>query len=82
MTKDDIAAHLDEIGTLLALKGENDFKVRAYHSASRTISQLEDDINQLIAAKKLGAVRGIGEALGRRVSKLPPASGEEPDSSS
>lgn len=70
MTKDDIAAHLDEIGTLLALKGENDFKVRAYHSASRTISQLEDDINQLVAAKKLGTVRGIGEALVEKITTL------------
>ncbi|QEL14500.1 DNA polymerase/3'-5' exonuclease PolX [Limnoglobus roseus] len=70
MTKDDIANALDEIGTLLALKGENDFKCRAYHAASRTISQLEEDVNKLIAAKRLGSVRGIGEALVEKITTL------------
>ena len=63
MSKDDVAAALDEIGTLLALKGENDFKCRAYHSASRTIAQLPDDLATLVSTKKLKDVRGIGEAI-------------------
>lgn len=70
MTKDDVAAALDEIGTLLALKGENDFKCRAYHSGSRTISQLQDDIGQLVATKKLKDIRGIGEALVEKITTL------------
>ncbi len=70
MTKDDVAAALDEIGTLLALKGENDFKCRAYHAGSRTISQLTGDIRQLIESKKLKDVRGIGEALVEKITTL------------
>lgn len=70
MSKDDVAAALDEIGTLLALKGENDFKCRAYHSGSRTISQLQDDIGQLVATKKLKDIRGIGEALVEKITTL------------
>jgi len=41
MTKDEVAASLDEIGTLLELKGENAFRCNAYHNAARTIQQLE-----------------------------------------
>jgi DNA polymerase (family X) len=70
MSKDDVAAALDEIGTLLALKGENDFKCRAYHAGSRTISQLQDDIGQLVATKKLKDIRGIGEALVEKITTL------------
>ncbi len=70
MTKDEVAAVLDEIGTLLALKGENDFKCRAYHNASRTISQLEGDLKQIVADKSIGDVRGIGDALQAKITTL------------
>ncbi len=70
MTKDDVAAALDEIGTLLALKGENDFKCRAYHAGARTISQLPGDLAQLVDTKKLKDVRGIGEALVEKITLL------------
>lgn len=70
MTKDDVAAALDEIGTLLALKGENDFKCRAYHAGARTISQLPGDLAQLVETKKLKDVRGIGEALVEKITLL------------
>ena len=36
MDKDQVAAVLVEIGTLLELKGENPFKTRAYHTVSYT----------------------------------------------
>ena len=61
MTKDDVAAALDEIGTLLALKGENDFRCRAYHNAARTIGQLGGDLADLVRAEQLGTIRGIGD---------------------
>lgn len=70
MTKDDVAAALDEIGTLLALKGENDFKCRAYSAGARTISQLPGDLKQLVESKKLKDVRGIGEALVEKITTL------------
>ena len=35
MTKDDVAAALEEIGTLLQLTGENDFRVKAYSNGAR-----------------------------------------------
>lgn len=70
MTKDDVAAALDEIGTLLELKGENAFRANAYHNAARTIQQVPGDLKQLVAENKLGAVRGIGEALVEKITTL------------
>ena len=70
MTKDDVAAALDEIGTLLSLKGENDFRTRAYHNGARAIAQMPGDLAETIAAGKLAEVRGIGEALRDKVKTL------------
>jgi len=70
MTKDEVAAALDEIGTLLELKGENTFRSGAYHNAARTVQQLDGDLKQLVAEAKLSDVRGIGEALSLKITTL------------
>ncbi len=70
MTKDDVAAALDEIGVLLQLTGENDFRVRAYTNAARLLSQFQGDFKSTVAAGKLGDIRGIGDALAEKISTL------------
>jgi DNA polymerase (family 10) len=70
MTKEEVAAALDEIGTLLELKGENAFRTGAYHNGARAVAQIEGDLKQLIAEGKLGEVRGIGEALCQKITTL------------
>ncbi|VTR90753.1 histidinol phosphatase : DNA polymerase IV (Family X) OS=Singulisphaera acidiphila (strain ATCC BAA-1392 / DSM 18658 / VKM B-2454 / MOB10) GN=Sinac_2234 PE=4 SV=1: HHH_8: DNA_pol_B_thumb: PHP [Gemmata massiliana] len=70
MTKDDVADALDEIGTLLELKGENTFRTNAYHNAARLIQQLPGDLAQMVADGKLAEVRGIGEALALKITTL------------
>ncbi|MEO2091971.1 MAG: helix-hairpin-helix domain-containing protein [Gemmataceae bacterium] len=70
MTKDDVAAALDEIGTLLQLKGENDFKVRAYTGGARAVQQIDGDIRTLVANGKLASVRGIGDTLREKITTL------------
>ena len=52
-----------EIGTLLELKGENPFKTRAYANAARTIESLSEPLAKIVAEKRLGEIKGIGEAL-------------------
>ena len=42
MTKNEIADVLTEIGTLLELKGENPFKVRAYQTGARALEAVEE----------------------------------------
>lgn len=70
MTADDVADALDEIGTLLELKGENAFRTNAYHNAARVVQQLPGDLKQMVAAGTLAEVRGIGEALALKITTL------------
>lgn len=70
MDKKEVARILDDIGTLLELKGENPFKCRAYHNASRTVAALTKDLNDLIETDELKDVRGIGERLAEKITEL------------
>jgi DNA polymerase (family 10) len=70
MTKDEVAEALDEIGTLLELKGENAFRTGAYHNAARLVQNLPGDLAKMIADGTLGDVRGIGEALTEKITTL------------
>jgi DNA polymerase (family 10) len=71
MTKNEIADVLTEIGTLLELKGENPFKVRAYQTGARALESLEEaELVRLIAAGELGTIKGFGEALVQKITEL------------
>lgn len=71
MKKEQIAAILDEIHTLLELKGkENPFKVRAYQTGARAVESLEGDLGELIEGGGLTHVRGIGKALAEKIETL------------
>ena len=70
MDKDQVAEILLEIGTLLELKGENPFKTRAYENAARTIENLSEPLAKLVAEKRLGEIKGIGEALEQKITEL------------
>jgi DNA polymerase (family 10) len=70
MNKKEIAAILDEMGTLLELKGENPFRSRAYHNAAQVIGTLNDDLGKLISEKTLTSVKGIGSGLSEIIIDL------------
>lgn len=70
MNKEQVAAVLENIGTLLELKGENPFKTRAYLNAARTIEGLSEPLETLIEERRLGEVKGIGEALEKKIAEL------------
>ncbi len=70
MDKDKVAEILVEIGTLLELKGENPFKTRAYANAARTIESLNEPLATMVAEKRLGEIKGIGEALEQKITEL------------
>ncbi|MFQ5866106.1 MAG: DNA polymerase/3'-5' exonuclease PolX [bacterium] len=70
MDKKEVTAILQEIGTLLELKGENPFKCRAYENAARTISGLTTDINELVETEEIRNFKGIGEALAQKIKEL------------
>jgi DNA polymerase (family 10) len=71
MTKTEIADVLTEIGTLLELRAENPFKVRAYTAGARAIEGLEnEEFEKLVSEGSLRSVKGIGEALSSKIGEL------------
>ncbi len=70
MDKKDIVGVLEQIGTMMEIKGENPFKVRAYFSGARTLQTLEEDLAQVIEEGRLSAVPGIGKALTEKIQTL------------
>ena len=71
MTKNEIAEVLDQIATLLELKGENPFKVRAYSAGARALEAIEpEDLARLVERDELQSVKGIGEALAEKIAAL------------
>jgi DNA polymerase (family X) len=70
MDKKDIVEVLERIGTMMEIKGENPFKVRAYFSGARTLQTMEDDLGTVIEEERLGDVPGIGKALTEKIETL------------
>lgn len=70
MDKGQIAEILLEIGTLLELKGEVVFKTRAYANAARALESVSEPLDKLIAENRLGEIKGIGEALQKKITEL------------
>src|SRR5512137_567728 len=65
-----VARALRELGTLLELKGENPFKVRAYENGARAVEGLAEDLHALVEEERLTEVPGIGEALAKKITEL------------
>ena len=65
-----IAQIIDEMGTLLELKGENPFRCRAYHTAAQSLSNLPGDLREMIADGSLKEVAGIGETMYAKIVAL------------
>jgi len=70
MTKGDIAAVLEEIGTLLELKGENPFKIRAYANAARSIEAWGGNLSDLQDEEALSKIPGIGKSIADKIKEL------------
>jgi DNA polymerase (family 10) len=70
MDKKDIVEVLERIGTMMEIKGENPFKVRAYFSGARTLQTMEEDLETVIGEGRLGDVPGIGKALTEKIETL------------
>ena len=70
MDKHQVAAILDEIGTLLELQGENSFRCNAYHNGARAIEQLEEDLATVVREGRLAAVPSIGTTLREKITTL------------
>lgn len=58
------------IAILLRIKGENPFKADAYDKAADIIESQQLDIKELVQQNKLAEIKGIGEALAKKISEF------------
>jgi len=63
MNAKEIANSLDEIATLLELRGDNPFRIRAFSNASRVLRSTDLDLEVFIESAKDKKIKGIGPAL-------------------
>src|SRR5256886_13843012 len=70
MTKEKIASALEEIATLLELKDENPFKIRAYANAARSIEAWGASFSDLQNEEALEKIPGVGKAISAKVKEL------------
>ena len=70
MTKSQIAEVLEEIATLLELKDENPFKIRAYANAARSLETFGGNLADLQDEEALGKIPGIGKAIAAKIKEL------------
>src|SRR5207244_3087248 len=70
MTKSQIAEVLEEIATLLELKDENPFKIRAYANAARSLETFGGNLSDLQDEEALAKIPGIGKAIAAKIKEL------------
>ena len=72
MTNPEIASVLDDIADLLEFQAANPFRVRAYRNAARTIRDLPEPVEGILAdpERKLTDVDGIGKDLAEKIATL------------
>jgi len=71
MTNIEIAKIFHELADLLEMKGENQFKVRAYREASRTFKSLPREVADMLRdGENLEEIPGIGEAIAKKITEM------------
>ena len=67
----EIAAMFDQTADLLDIKGENQFRVRAYHRAARTIDGLPQSVRSMLSkGADLTELPGIGKDLAGKIANI------------
>jgi DNA polymerase (family X) len=70
MTKEEIANVLERIATLLQLKNENPFKVRAYTNAARAIETFGGNVSDFQDEEAVAKIPGIGKSIALKIKEL------------
>ena len=70
VTNEEIAAIFEEMATLLEMKGDSIFKIRAYQRAARTIGELSFSLEQGVKDQlDLKKIPGIGKAISDKIQE-------------
>jgi len=67
---EEVAAAFDEMAELLAIRGENPFRVRAYQRAAQVVRGLARPLGQLQREQGLDELPGIGADLAAKIDEL------------
>jgi DNA polymerase (family 10) len=72
MKNSEVAAAFELIADILEFQGANQFRVRAYRNAARTIGDLSEAVTKIIAdpERKLTDIEGIGADLSNKILTL------------
>ena len=70
MDKRSVAHGLEQIASLLELKGENPFRVRAFRTAAKAVAALTGELADHLADGSLAATKGVGPATLQIVQEL------------
>ena len=70
MRNAEIAAALDELGTLFELDGAVRYRVNAYHDAARTVRESPVSVEELARAGRATELAGIGKTLQEKIVTL------------
>lgn len=67
----EISKIFNQLADLLEIKGDNPFRVRAYRTAARNISNLFEEVGDMLGeGKALTEIPGIGEDLARKIEEI------------
>ena len=68
----EVARIFREVADLLEVQGANTFRIRAYRTAARTIEELSQPVEELVAADgaRLDALAGIGPDLAAKIVEI------------
>jgi DNA polymerase (family 10) len=70
VTRTQIAEVLQQIATLLELKDENPFKIRAYANAARSLETFGGNLSNFEDEEALAKIPGIGKAIAAKIKEL------------
>jgi DNA polymerase (family 10) len=71
MSNADVVGVLTKLADLLEIKGENQFKIRAYRTAAEAVENLGTSLSELVVRPEgLAGVSGFGSAITQKVTEL------------
>lgn len=67
----EITEKLSEVADLLDIKGENEFRIRAYRNAVRTISGYSKNLSEMVKkGEDISLLSGIGESMAEKIEEI------------
>ena len=70
MTNAELSTVFSDIAAMLRPKKENIFKIRAYEKVARSIAEMKEPVEKLVAEGRLSEIPGAGEAIQKKLTEL------------